>query len=719
MGIFSDKKKSGSGRSASQTSSPPHQGRGEPDSAFSNQSPASESQKPPRRVPFTRQATSDHISPPAIQDGEIDAFEIQVEDLGRCSDNPSLFDILVSDIDRNRLTQITMILADRGDYPVMARVMSIAETVDRLIREHVNNAHRQQKLSLSSNSLTDLTLEDVSREADAVYANPALTKDELIAKLLIFDRCFSDFQDAPFEELIQLSEKVDRIRKRVSLQQTSPVAASTVSEAWETFPQPPLSPAVKTIGISDGSAASLPLPFPDNANDDTLQVAPPLSPAVNDAARADSSVVPLPVTVEEPEVAEDQKELNLAIAVSTVQKLRNTWLTSIIHRLHVNCKGVRLAISRDLRLKIHVFLQIRGSHLRNQLLHSMEAQTRSAVIDRRNRAAFRSWRYRFSSEVESLRILEDVGQDFAKQIAIRRGKQRIRDWRLGAKSLFCSRYFEFGRVVRMFEDWDAMKRAILHRRRVLQMSKLSVLRSWQEEARASRETRAAVDEMFQLRILGPSFESWLKFTSEKRNKLFSLEVTQRERLMHSILSNWLESMRTNHEIERDFESVRTVFAAWREAMTGRDNAVSPMHNLRMLSSDTQEVPTTPEAWLEEVPEGDSGIGDISHGSLPDSVEHYIIHDSPEIPRIFVNDTPLVPNVLSPEQVKQIKSETADIIVKTQIFLSQRNLSLSPQPLATQPVNWISTVPNLNVRGDESYYQWFERKWQEEEKRWRL
>jgi hypothetical protein len=713
MGIFRDKKKSATGRSASQTSSPPHRGRGEVDSAFSNQSPASESQKPPRRVPFARQATSDHISPPAIQEGEIDAFGIQVEDLGRCSENPALFDILVSDIDRNRLTQITMILADRGDYPAMARVMTIADTVDRLIREHVNNAHRQQKLSLSSNSLTDLTLEDVSREADAVYANTTLSKDDLLAKLSIFDRCFSDFQDAPFEDLIQLSEKVDRIRTRVSLQQASPIATSTISEDWETFPQPPLSPAVKTTDLAGGSVVPLPMHNPDSVDE------APLSPAVNSTDHGEVSEVPLPLPVAEPVIIDDQKEVKLAIAISTVEKLRDAWISLIMHRMHVTCNGDRFAISRDLRLMKNAFLRISCSYVGNQRFHTMESQTRSAVIDRCSRAAFKTWRSRFSSEVESLQILEVVGQDFAKQIAVRRLKQSIRDWRLEAKSLFCSRYFEFGRVVRMFEDWDAMTRALLRRRRVEKMNTISVLRAWQDETRGSRQTGAAVDEMFRLRILGPSFESWLKFTSEKRNILFSLEVTQRERLMHNILSSWLENARANIELERDLDIVRAVLAAWREAVTDGENPVSPLHNLGTLSSDIQEVPTTPEAWLEEVPEGESGIGDISHGSLPDSVEHYIIHDSPEIPRIFVDDTPLVPNVLSPELVKQIKSETEDLIVKAQIFLSQRNLSLSPQPLATQPVNRISTAPNLQVSGDESYYQWFERKWQEEEERWRL
>lgn len=206
--------------------------KGSPDSARNSSSMVSlPPPPPPRRTLVPRQKTADHVSPPPIEEGEIEMFRSQIADLGSCVGNKALFDFLISDIDRNRLTQIALILADRGEYQTMSRVVDLTESLDRLIGSRVEENHILQTRTFSQ----------VLQDADEVLADETVPIDFLRAKVRDFDSQFFAYQNEPFDQVVLLTQKVDEIRKRIRevTIPPSPQGNASLDEPWVPFPTQP------------------------------------------------------------------------------------------------------------------------------------------------------------------------------------------------------------------------------------------------------------------------------------------------------------------------------------------------------------------------------------------------------------------------------------------------------------------------------------------------
>jgi predicted ester cyclase len=113
---------------------------------------------------------------------------------------------------------MTMILADKGDYPTMTRVMELTEKLDRLIARRMEETHEQQRKSFFSDQPGSAkTLDELLSEADQIIARSDYTeaeKTEIRYRITEFDHYFFTFQNETIEQVLMLSEKIDEMRKR-------------------------------------------------------------------------------------------------------------------------------------------------------------------------------------------------------------------------------------------------------------------------------------------------------------------------------------------------------------------------------------------------------------------------------------------------------------------------------------------------------------------------
>ena len=242
MGLF--RNKSNPGKDRNSTSSRPDSFSPQHPSSATSSRGGTNQQAPPRRGPVPRQSSSDHIAPPPIHQGEIDTVAELIADLSRCVDNPALFDILISDVDRNRLTQMTMILAERGDFPSMSRVMELTDALDRLIKQRMEETHQQQRRSLGSDESQLDSIDDAIRQVENAIQSPPASVADVRSQIFVFDHYIYEFQTAPFDKVVTLSEKIDELRKLL-VSRNPPVArpetpAEVVEEPWVAFPSDPL-----------------------------------------------------------------------------------------------------------------------------------------------------------------------------------------------------------------------------------------------------------------------------------------------------------------------------------------------------------------------------------------------------------------------------------------------------------------------------------------------
>ena len=664
---------------------------------------------PPRRIPLPRSVTTDHVTPPPIQQGEIDAFALQIEDLSRCTDNPALFEILVSDIDRNRLTQMTMILAEKGEYPTMARVMEISDALDRLIRGQVDEAHRRQRLSLRGTIDNDLSLEDFIKEADEVNKKDTMTAAELRSKIQMFDQCFSDFQNEPFDQLVALSERVEVMRKRlrgmIAPQQTNNASPppSEPGEPWESFPstvesQPRgdlnINEQQESVEVAEDALNNNEQQEPVEAVDDALVIPPP--PVVEPPLLETTTTPPEPSVVWEtfggPVITMDEAGITSDLKSGQVISIEEAGITA------------------DLKLVRGSFNAWNSVKLQKKQRDLTATQARSLT-----RQTLTAW-------IELARTqLSEREHILAEHFTFKRRRQLrlvVSEWISLSDSATHTRYMETYKLSQMLPTW----RVFTHRRVTMRHRLSTMFRLWSQHARSRKDLESQIHGQYTLQSLGPVLSSWLSETSKTRNMIFTLQTDTRERRLALCFRNWVELTKSCSVINTDSPSersrewiafsfmqrrienyLRRILSEWHQECQ-RNHTSSPLRGLGILATEHKDAPTSPEAWLEELPDGVDQTVDDSQASIPESVEHYIIHDSPAV-----------------HSAIDIRVRTEEIIAKAQVFLSQRHLrTFTPAPLKNVGGQHFCDSKLESACADEStYFSWFDKKWAYEQKLWHL
>lgn len=714
---------------------------------------------PPRRVPIPRQVTVDHFPPPPIQSDEIEVFAAQIGDLDHCIDNSSLFDVLIGDIDRNRLTQMTMILADIGDYPTMTRVMELTEKLDRLIARRMEETHEQQRKSFFSDQPGSAkTLDELLSEADQIIARSDYTeaeKTEIRSRIAEFDHYFFTFQNETIEQVLMLSEKIDEMRKRFRRVQSGSVASSgsRTPPAQPVIPDEPYEPWVLF--------AAEPVHVPDTL-DKPANLMIDASPTVGEGRNRtpEMSMEDFPLTPTEvtryvpPEVfAVSSATVGSRFTESGSQDGMDipdmTAFSSLISGPREptfpdgDTDGDLQSVGEGPTLPARPrssFIQSSNFH---PTLRSMSAFMEDhniaieadAMADRLNdRLAgnvLLQWR-------SIMHCAQHEADGLTRDIALRFTRRCIDEWRIHAK---VNPYFT----------------------RKFQAAALHTLRVWKSRTLFALRIGSEVDASAIRKLAGPVVAGWSGYTIEVRNRVFSFEKTrednsvrrcrrewlraekdEKERLkIHrqymlsiAVLRAWKQQIDCNKEIQMTrgqlearitFLNQATYFRAWRRraSMLGRVRMIRMRMNSQLFDQ-------TIKGWYQQVSQGKASRLRVS--ALRKADENYREWKSDQVNRrnmeaskrlplspsteyYFIHDEPTSP--FAKETVVDINKATEEIIIQTQTFLSQRTLIvLSPARTFSAPFQWPKVHPQNTDRSDD-YFVTFEKKWALEEAKWRL
>jgi hypothetical protein len=448
----------------------------------------------------------------------------------------------------------------------------------------------------------------------------------------------------------------------------APAIITEPHEEWETFPttsSPPPVPVGDIIVTDDPVSRQMPLDFESPAENPSDQAI-----ILEGMSAKSPDHLLLTSTQEQTRVSNDPDQ------ISTIEPTEidicQTSLAANISSL--GCERIIVALTHLYLLHLRSGFQfIRINRLR---------QLASERVSRRFLGTFlHAWSAVAAHDRGKLIQMTNVADLFYKT-AVR--KRLLLDslaaWVLGFKARRSGRLHGGATVRRIFNHWRAFTwRRFMLESRSKDISR-SVLGAWNAITLRSAEVKLKVDAGFKYRILGPALFAWISYCNECRNKRFLWEINKRYRISTEVLHAW---SRLLHEANNNASI----------------SSMSPSRQFGILIGPEHCPPTSPEAWLEELPAGLPDKAEECGASIPDSVEHYIIHDSPK--------------VLATASVKTIST---DVISEAQVFLSQRRLrnQLPFESLETPRPTYIHPSHPLH---QDSYSSWFERKWATEESLW--
>jgi hypothetical protein len=691
------------------------QEKSDDDHRIQNQSSSAAS----RRIPPQRQVTIDQVTAPVIRDDEIDGFASQVGDLSQCVDNPALFELILSDLDRNRLTQMTMLLAERGDYPTMARVMEISDKLDTLICNQINESHKKQRLSLLSRPSEDLTIEDLFREADEINRDQNLQVAQLRGKVLLFDQSLSEFQDEPFEKLIQLSEKVELMRQRIHYLMANPphepqISGSTTQEPSVSFPSGDGladTSVLPTFSESVGVAGSVSVPF-DNTREFRR---------TDELIQSDRQFGPIEVVVqvtdEKSASSQNSNDSNSPLSRGGDHKRQALDPLAIERSSEDGVSELQVAQNscRDVRLM-------------EPVLDNYQKLMETEPIDHDLT--------RVEQSIDGLSLERHLWYR-----DIRKKRELFTAWMMVRSAPSDNLGLEIKLIRRNMLAWAMLTRQRRQERRFL----LCSIKEWARVSRESKLTLENIHATYFSRSVGPVFCAWSVHALETRNKVFAERMILSERTMRLNFGAWrglvnsgcmggaasvtcrrlelsnccqsgseepdaITSAESARPISESAGVLRSTFNKWisltklAQSVRKYGETISPLREFGIFATQHEHVPTSPEAWLEEVPQGVREVHE-SEPSLPDSVEYYVIHDSPNI-----------------QSSVDILKTTEAIIAKAQVFLSKRRLNAELKALGDIQSNEIPRTCRKDgavsdVLTSNLYFTWFEEKWSKERILW--
>ena len=750
-----------------------------------------------RKPPIRPQATFERVVPPPVNPNEVSILREQILDLERAFTDRDLFDFLLADIDRNRLTQIVTLFADMGRYVEMQSAMELAEKLDDLIRRRLDETHEQQRRTLVvSQSEIDVDIRSIISEAESTDIS-ALSEIEIHNRIGYFEFHFYRFQDCDLALLLRLSECIEAFRKalrdiesRASIDTVTPSetnqplptqlvtsevavqsnqslpaeneASPADDEAWETFTpvlEPvtdppvvnndcsciygPLEPPRETThqavsqtleplaeeniqeSTSDQNIGAQTATAQDIATDTWEQfneIVPPESPPVDALSNFNHIIDACPISSPSCDSSESMDAMALRISSRRIIRMKTRALLQWLELERENRNRLRIAqqlhddrIRRVLRMWNSLSHTVRTSReqtekaLKNSVLQTLQ-HNRMAVFEKSKRmirlynmqlakAAFRAWvdQSRASARLESLCVRNrDFGSSRAVTCAWR---ALIRDNEERVYSHILIREAAMKRTVvttwRFHVDSLAAKAADFHTK--------SLLRNFSRLVRERRKWKDAVStlqtKLARVRTVS-TFNQWRQVHKRRR------------RVTESILKICSTKFRNNFQFLKENCPVCPSPAQRVQAIGSLVDAitVAALREKRAvvdLLLDPALVSTTPRGRQM----------DLFSPSMHKSpiVQYYSISD-PEEKR---QETP--PSV---GPIDDLKQTTNEIIVKTQIFLSQRRLkSVSPQPIES-PANLdhsrrITDWLENHKRSSDNYFTDFERKWAIEEQKWHL
>jgi hypothetical protein len=714
-----------------------------------------------RKPPVRPQPTFERIAPPPVQPNEISILRDQVLDLERAFNDKDLFDFLLADIDRNRLTQIVTMFADSGQYVDMQGAMELAETLDRLIRRRLEETHEQQRRTLiDSQTVEEPEIGTIITEAESTDLS-TLTVSDLQNRISYFDYHFYRSQDGDFALLLRLSERIESFRKalrelesRGSIQNTTP---EDVSHSHEIGTE-------QIQNIIEGDLVLPPTGNPSSHDDEEWETFTPAPPPIPISQPTVCSTIYGPIETR----ATPMEDPSMPVA-NAEPEITETG-TDIWERFHNESSAIQGNPQNTLEhggaVEVYrISSSVQQSNTRDDLGEEREGHFRESRAHRLKKAVLCAWLL-IKEQRGAQRKLSDsssvlrLRSAFSIWIGITRDQRERRDFeKASAYESLINNHLSVCRmraVRSCFYAWSGCSRESkelqgtrirVHQTRMVQsifagwrslcltsddsleshirfrqiMFKRAVLSAWITHIKSScdradmfykrslwnvlvrrvkqvmiaKEQASLLEQRIVMHRKGSAFAGWKELLIKRRSSIEKILIVLTPH-MRDIFHSFKRNSAVVGEIKSDqsMEIIAGVLSVvlLREKRTAFDTlclplVVTPKHRLEMVSPSIQKSPI---------------------------VQYYSISDPEEAPQA-------TPPPVGP--IEELKQSTNDIIVKTQVFLSQRRLRSPSAQTQSQTnldhsrkvIEWLDN----HKRSSDNYFTDFERKWAIEEQKWHL
>jgi len=763
-----------------------------------------------RKPPVRPQPTFERIVPPPVQSNEISLLREQILDLERAFSDRDLFDFLLADIDRNRLTQIVTIFADTGRYVEMQSAMELAEKLDDLIRRRLDETHEQQRRVLaSSQSETEKDIQTIISEAESIDIS-SLSESEIQNRISYFEFHFYRLQDSDFALLLRLSECIESFRKSLrdiesrgslptvtpdDVSQSQPGNPITTSEEVMEIEQPvhqqveaPVPQQVEPSPADDEgdeepwetfTPGPETVPNPPPMNNDCSSIYGPIDTSSREATLEAVAEPPEPlVEAQSQEFAPDQivvaqpDEISQDIDTDTWETFHNGQTspsavvetcaqpepTVEVYRISSTCEPMDTPpidgtfSRRNVRIQKDVLVAWLHAVRRKQNYSRCAQQ----VSVSRRRHMMSAW----NGLAQEVRVSREKGENDLKISVIHMLQEHHK--LMSEKCEQAGRVHDAKLVKMAFTAWLAQSRdkenlILSYEQKRETQSLRSVFRNWCFVVKSKNEkvsNHLRIRELVMQRMVVSALRSHVDSMTTKADDFYSRSIMRKlSRFMEQSKKSKEQALVLQHRI--DCSRTAAVFNGWKNVHKRRCQVAESM--LKICSSNIGKTfeffkrncavcpsHVAKRAAIESIIQALTAVGLREKRAVFDTLlDSTLVSTTPrgqmELFSPSMHKSPIVQyySISDPEEARQetppsvgpieeLKQTTNDIIVKTQIFLSQRQLkSVSPPPIESRSTpnfdhsrkiaDWLEN----HKRSCDNYFTDFERKWAIEEQKWHI
>jgi dihydroneopterin aldolase len=454
---------------------------------------------------FRPQRTHETLPPPPIQPSEISNITTQIADLEHCFENKELFDFLISDVDRNRLVQISQILAESGAYAEMQRVTESREKLDGLIARRMQEQHDRNRTGTSLEEILRAAME-IDPETESIQG--------LRSKIEYLDYNFFAFEKDDFDTLLQLSERTDILRAVLKNRESQPDPIPA---------QAPLSVTIESLPI--GLQEDVPSPvIPEvSPRTDISPVGARIEPTPGDTPPdGDSSPVPSSSDLQAPNSPETNTTAIYAPIV--VEEIPSPAVSGMFSDGHTSGSAVEV---------FRIFSSAGSGVAIDEIVDNMDD---------------------FSSDWAELVVGCDIHPQSPVHHKVAEVVAFTRVWSLrralrGWWSYDCERRriaehthrTSVSKLQSVFRSWRLLVLAQSHRRTVLASSSL---RAWRSRTVMLSQVETRLQDQGIREISGPVFKAWEATVRARADRIFLSELTRREVIRTRVFRSWFELSQT-------------------------------------------------------------------------------------------------------------------------------------------------------------------------------